>query len=101
MKTTISAGLVAVAFFTSATIATQVNAYHDSGCKDYAYTVFTEQWSCQDISGIEGIDLVNSNAECNVYGDTSCTLFQHSYSNQGNKCLNFGGGEYGSIACAS
>ncbi|KAE9372947.1 hypothetical protein N431DRAFT_467169 [Stipitochalara longipes BDJ] len=96
MKFTISAVVAAVAFFASGTTGTQVNAYHDSKCQQYAYTVYSQQWGCQDISGIEGIDLVNSNAECNVYADTGCQEFQFSYKNRQNQCINIGGGAFGS-----
>jgi hypothetical protein len=101
MKFTISAAVAAVAFFSSAAIATQVNAYHDDKCGEYAYTVYSDQWSCQDIDGIEGVDFVNSNAECNLYADTNCTIFQFSLSNSRNRCINIGGGGFGSVACAA
>jgi hypothetical protein len=102
MKTTISARLAAVAFFASATIATQVNTYHDNQCDDYAYTVFTDNWSCQDIAGTEGVILVDSNAKCNFYGDTNCQIFINQDEFSENECLerfNGNGAEFGSIAC--
>jgi hypothetical protein len=92
MKTTISVGLLAVALLATGAIATQVNAYHDSNCQEYAYNVFSEQWSCQDINGIEGVYFVNSNAECNVYDDTSCQIFQKSFTGKENQCINNNGG---------
>jgi hypothetical protein len=82
-------------------MATQINAYHDDGCGEYAYTVFSQQFGCQDINGIEGVILVNSNAQCNIYGDNSCTDFQFELVNQENSCFNIGGGGFGSIACVS
>lgn len=90
--------------------ATQVNVYHDSGCGQYAYSVFSSGWSCQDINGVESAWDVNSGAQCNFYSDTNCQDYIRSETTA-NSCMaqvsSFDPGtgfitfqKWGSVACA-
>jgi hypothetical protein len=87
--------------------ASQINTYHDTNCDNYAYTVYSSDWECQDIAGIECVLLATSSATCNFYYDTSCAEYiQQEYLSEGEKWNTlgtaiFGGGEANSIACAS
>lgn len=56
-------------------VASQINAYHDDGCNNYAYSVYTSGFSCQDIAGIECALAATSTTTCNLYGDSSCGAF--------------------------
>jgi hypothetical protein len=69
--------LVMITSLISVTAASQVNCYHDLDCSQYAYTVSTADWQCQDIAGIESILLPIISVGSveyvfNLYPDASC-----------------------------
>jgi hypothetical protein len=87
--------------------ASQINAYHDTNCDNYAYTLYSSDWECQAIAGIECVLLATLSATCNFYYDISCTEYiQQEYLSEEEKWNTlgtsiFGSGEANSIACAS
>jgi hypothetical protein len=96
MKFTISASLLSLAMFTTTTIATQVNSYHDDNCGDFAYAVYSANWGCQNVDGVQSLKIASSSAKCNVYSDTNCQNFYSALNNPGCSGSTF---QFGSIAC--
>jgi hypothetical protein len=79
--------------------ATQVNVYHDGLCKQYAYTVYSNNWECKDINGVHGAIKVNSPYQCNAYLDTNCQ--QYAFKLDSNQCTEAAFNiPLGSVACA-
>jgi hypothetical protein len=79
--------------------ATQINVYHDGACQEYAYTVYSNNWECVDINGVESVIKVNSPYQCNVYYRTGCKSFAFTLDSA--QCANAPlGGSFGSVACA-
>jgi hypothetical protein len=85
----------------------QINGCHDTNCDNYAYAVYSSDWECRDIAGIECVLLATSSATCYFYYDASCAEYiQQKYLSEGERWNTlgtaiFGGGEANSIACAS
>jgi hypothetical protein len=102
MYISVASGFLATMWLITNVRATQVNIYHDQLCDDYAYTVYSSDWSCQDIDGTESQIKVGSTAQCNVYFDTNCQSYAGQITPfQGNTCS--GGSasvKFGSLACA-
>src|SRR3954465_13765021 len=96
MHSIISASLLALAMFTTTSIASQVNRYSDDHCGNFKGSVFSSGWGCQTVSGASVLVAGNKGAQCNYYKDENCNQFAFTLRNPGCSAT---GDKKGSIAC--
>jgi hypothetical protein len=75
-----------LAFFAAIASATQINYYDGDDCSSYLGTVYSSNWSCEDIPTSHAVDLVGSNANCNIYGLSGCQSWLGGETDIANSC---------------